>query len=73
MVYRWAPDDPFNRVERFCDECEGTGVVTLVRAAGIEARSMQKVLPIVDKVMGEWREELRALEVWEAEGGAVHA
>lgn len=71
VAYECDSGDPFNRVVRLCDECEGTGVITLVRAAGIEARAMQKVLPLVDQVMAEWRAELAAVDQWESEGGAV--
>jgi hypothetical protein len=68
-AYSFDPGDPFNRVVRLCDECEGTGVITKVRAAGLHARAMHAVLPIVDRVMDEWRDEVRAVEAWEAEGG----
>lgn len=65
--------DPWYLEPRDCDECEGTGVVTRLTAAAIEAVSMQRVMPIVDKIMGEWRAELAAIDQWEAEGGAIHA
>lgn len=62
--------DPWYLEPRDCDECEGTGVVTGLTAAAIEAESMQRVMPIVDKVMAEWRDERVALARWESEGGA---
>jgi RecJ-like exonuclease len=73
ITYRREPNDPFNAEIRLCDECEGTGVVTLLTAAAIEAAVMQRVIPIVEKIMGDWRYEMDAIAQWEAEGGALHA
>jgi hypothetical protein len=63
--------DPFNAKPRDCDECEGTGIITAVREAGITARAFHKVMPLVDRFMDEWMAELRAIETWEGEGGSV--
>ena len=52
-AYRMDPEDPYNVVVRVCEECDGTGVVTAVRRAGLEAESMQRVMAIVDKVFPE--------------------
>jgi hypothetical protein len=68
-AYQFDPSDPFNAEVRLCDECEGTGVVTRVRAAGIHAYHMHKVLPLVDRVMRELDDELAAVAAWESEGG----
>lgn len=53
LIYEYDPGDPFNVEVRLCDECDGRGLVTAARAAGIHAEALQKVLPIVDQVMQE--------------------
>jgi hypothetical protein len=51
VAFRGDPRDPFNAIVRLCDECEGTGVVTAVRAAGIMAQAMDKALAVIDRGM----------------------
>jgi hypothetical protein len=69
LAYHWSPGDPFNRVVRRCDECEGTGVVTKLREAAMRALAMQKVLPIIEWLFGEEQFDDAALLAWENEGG----
>ena len=47
--------------------------MTLLTAAAIEAAMTQRVMPIVEKIIGDWRHELDSIAPWEAEGGAIHA
>lgn len=68
-AYEMDPVDPFNRVVRLCDACEGTGVVTRAYEAAMRALAMQKVLPILDWIFEEERFDDAALLAWENEGG----
>lgn len=52
FIYDHDPADPFNRVVRICDECEGTGVVSVLRHAAMTAESEQHVQRALNTVLG---------------------
>lgn len=60
VVYRYEPDDPFNRVVRLCDECEGTGIITRTRAAALEANAMQHVYDAIDRAAPDLADRAKA-------------
>ena len=53
MAFRSDPTDPFNATVRLCDECEGTSVVTSIRAAAIRSRAMDRALTAIDQTLPE--------------------